>query len=673
MKYNFCLSCFNSLDGEEKCPHCGSYQNKHKKIEQGLVPGTELNDRYLIGEVLGFGGFGITYKVFDTKLNQILAIKEYFPTSLSTRVPNTEDLIIYKENEFQTGKKKFIEEAKNTGKFFGSKNIVSVFEYFEENNTAYYVMEYLDGISLKDFLSQNGNKLDVQTSVDIITGILDGLDEIHGVGLTHCDMTLDNIMLTLDGRTVIIDLGAAKYSNLKSVNEDIVVKMGYSPPEQYQGNGNVGAYTDMYAVGAMLYKLLTGALPDESLDRKEKETLKKPSEIVDDIPENIDRLCIKALALNSELRIQTAEQFRAGLNGKLYRIPDEEVKMRKIRTFSIIGAVAVVMMLCISLGIAFRGVNSEVNLNKYIKEDTTVEIWVPYSVSPIDETNAKEIYEEIAEQFKLDLAENDSKNKLKANIDIKIEYIYEGAYAERLYDAYCYGGMPDVYRTDLVDAEYMRADLGWVKDKIIKDNYALGTEINNYIYELPVTADADVMYVNRKFDPNNQLTSATTVTDLSTKLTELMNDDLNLPIAVSNSCLAIKRTEEMGTYTLKAPIDMFMNGGTLAYVGKMSELSLIKERVKWYTMTQYPDAFYNYTPAETWGVSVSADESHQYASMYVLSYLLSDNAQEIMCIENTTYIPLNASILDVYVNETHQKHNLGYLLDVSFEIYTIVN
>ncbi|MGN1161176.1 MAG: protein kinase [Candidatus Fimenecus sp.] len=659
--HDFCISCFNPLNNSERCPHCGRYQEENR-VSYGLNVGTLLGGRYLVGEILGSGGFGITYKVFDTKLKQILAIKEYFPNAISTRVPGTKEIIVYKKEEFEAGKNKFITEAKNTGKFFNSNNIVKVFEYFEENGTVYYVMEYLNGITLKKLIKQNGGKLDLNLAVEITNGILDGLQEIHDAGFAHCDMAPDNVMLTVDNRVVIIDLGAAKYSDVKDALADIVVKMGYSPPEQYRSTEKPGAHTDMYAVGAMLYQMLTGIMPDESLDRQEKDNLQKPSKINEDIPKNLDGLCMRAMALESGLRIQNVKAFKAGLNGKIYRTPEEERKIRRIKGITSFAVVATIMILCVGLGIAFRGANSGVNLNKYIKEDTTVEIWIPYS---LDEEGTRQKYDAVFDAFEKELSKDESRKKLKSEIRIKKVYVSEYEYAERLQEAYENGEMPDVYRTDLADSEYDAADLSWVKREIIKDNCALGKELDNYKYSLPISADCDVLYVNRKFDKENELSGAKTPDDLKSIAQRLVSGKNMADISVSNHCMAEERVGLAGTFS--DPVNVFTGEKAPAYVGKLSDLKYIKDGVKWFTMMPYPDGMYNFTPAETWSVEDSSDKSHQYAAMYVLSYLLSDTAQEIMYIENESYMPLNKNVLDIYINETHSNDNLDYLTGVTFE------
>lgn len=647
-RYNICPSCFRTLTDSEICRHCGKILNEVKKIPYGLPTGTVINGRYMIGEVLGIGGFAVTYKAYDKKLEQIIAIKEFFPAGFANRAPGTEKVIKLNEEEFSKSKAAFLEEAKNTAKFFGSRNIVNVFDCFEANGTAYLVMEFLDGINLKNFVAQNGGKLDSETSVEIICNILEGLREIHKSGLTHRDLSLDNIMLTVDGRTVIIDLGAAKYNELQKANSDnIVVKMGYAPPEQYQRNAKQGAFTDTYAVGAMLYKMLVGVLPDESLDRQEKDTLALPTQLDGQIPAYLDNICLRALALQSSLRFQSAEQFLLSLKKRGTRSPKQILKLRRIIAASASAAVAVIMTVCIGLGITFRGAGNEVNLNKYIKEDTTVEIWIPY-LSEEGKEETEKIYTAVFECFEKSIQENDGKKSLKSQITVIPTYIPLAEYNDRLLEASENGALPDVYRTDLTDFDRELVDLTWIKKEIIKDNYALGKEIKNYDFYLPVSADCDVAYVNRKYDMENTLAQAYDAETFSESLSKL---SLKYP--------------DLLRLADDAQDEAFKEGKAIALEGKMSDFDSVKKSVKWFTVMPNYQNYGDFVTAEAFGVNQNGNKSHQYASMYVMSYLLSDEAQEIMYIENNSFIPLNKSILEVYVWETHKNDVLDFLFDIT--------
>ena len=206
-----CLGCMRVYDtaDSKKGPHCGAGRDIGTGPENALhIPvGTVLKDRYLIGKVLGHGKFGVTYIGFDLTLNVVVAIKEYLPGEFSTRMPKQPELIIYgdrKAEQFEVGKKKFIEEARILIKLEDAPEVVHIFDCFEANSTAYIVMEYLEGETLKKRLERE-KKLTVEQSLPIIIDVLHALEAVHQQGILHRDIAPDNIFLTRDGRTKIID------------------------------------------------------------------------------------------------------------------------------------------------------------------------------------------------------------------------------------------------------------------------------------------------------------------------------------------------------------------------------------------------------------------------------------------------------------------------------------
>lgn len=643
-EFDFCISCFHQINKNDVCPYCGRKQYGFSTLPFQLKPNTLLNDRYLIGEVLGFGGFGITYKAYDITLNQILAIKEFYPAGLVNRSSDNPKVNILREDEYAKGKSIFIEEAKKSAKFFGSKNIVNVFDYFEANNTAYLKMEFLDGISLKDFINQGNGVVDVPTAINITNNILNGVSELHKNGYIHCDLSPDNIMITTDNRIVIIDLGAAKQNNRGSdINDDKVLKIGYAPPEQYQDDGSLGTFTDIYAVGAILYRMLTGKTPDESNDRAEKDTLVEPNKINNKIPKNINNVCMRALALNSSLRIQSAEQFKLGLQGKIFRTEKQEKKFRKITTFSTVAAVLAIMAISIAFGFIYRGANNTVKLDKYIKEPSTVSIWVPYDNAYYEQT--KSIYNEIFTSFQNELKENET---FSSEINVEVEYVEKSTYSKRLKAAIESGSSPDIFASKYCDNEAAEAEISWIVNKVIKSNYILYKSYNKECFELPISCDSRVIYVNRKYDTDGALLSASSNEEF--KETE------------ASICSTYSLETANYDYCLPSNLQRFCDGKTSLYCGKISDLPKIKNHISWLSMCSPAVEDYYIEYHDKW--SVKADNEPNYASMYVLSYLLSDSAQELMFIENDSFIPLNRNILDVYIYETHKNDNLICLNDL---------
>lgn len=673
---DLCIRCFRQIGGAEVCPYCGAVQKLTPKEAFHLHPRTVLNDRYVIGEVVGYGGFGVTYKALDMRLNEIVAIKEYFPAGLVNRVPGETEVIKYpgeKGKSFAEGKEKFLKEARNTAKFSNNPNIVNVFDFFEANETAYIIMEFLDGISLKQYMKQCGGKLDVQSSLEIINSVISGLKEVHKAGIVHRDISPDNIFLTSSNKIKIIDFGAARFSSSDQESTfSIIIKQGYAPPEQYRGKSKQGAFTDVYAVGAMLYAMLTGEVPEESVDRQIEDTLQPPSALESSIPKYLDNVIMKALSIKSELRFQNMEQFSEALLGKKSVLnPEDELKRRQKRrkiAFSIIGAV---IGICICVGVVFKLATQDVNLNRYIKEDAVIEVWVPVQGDEEAQAATQSIYNEIYQGFSDTLAANDSKKALKAALDVHITYIPAESYKQAIADAQSNGTMPDVFRTDLAEAAETKlptADLSWIRKKIIRKEYALYDQPERCTTELPVSTDARVLYINNKFVPDGALDHVYSVEALTEKITDLPEGVAPLSInpvyfedhggELKKAKLGIYSSEEEGV-----ALQNFTSAKAACYLGEISELPEIKDsQISWYKMSHPIEFGTQSTYAETWGVAAQADESRQYAAMYVLSWLLTEDAQEILYIDNDSFVPLNVNTRNVYVQETHRNDALEFLI-----------
>lgn len=191
-----CLSCFNQYDEQYNiCPHCGQETHVNPVEPIHLAPGTILCNRYVIGTAVGAGGFGIVYRAWDQKLESIVAVKEFFVNRLVTRAAGVKDLIVTHKgkSEFEYRKQRFLAEARTMAKFGSHRSIPNVFEFFEENNTVYIVMELLHGASLSEYIATNGGKIDVDFATMIANEVGNALISLHAEGITHCDVAPDNI------------------------------------------------------------------------------------------------------------------------------------------------------------------------------------------------------------------------------------------------------------------------------------------------------------------------------------------------------------------------------------------------------------------------------------------------------------------------------------------------
>ena len=320
----FCGNCFNnSLNDQQICTICG-FNNKlnHIKAPHSLPAGTILNGRYIIGRVLGQGGFGITYTARDHQTGQLAAIKEFFPDSMATRTDRTTVTPFYGERgeNFTYGRSSFLQEAETMAQFIGNPNIIRVYSYFEENGTAYFVMEYVDGVSLQEHIKSKGGKLSFDDALDLLMPVMDALSVVHEKGIIHRDVTPDNIYISRDGTVKLLDFGAARYS-LGNVSRslDVILKHGFAPKEQYKRRGRQGPYTDVYALGATLYYSITGVRPDDAIDRSDEDDMPYPTSLGAQITPQQEAVLLKAMAVDYQDRYQTMVEFKnaiCNLNSK---------------------------------------------------------------------------------------------------------------------------------------------------------------------------------------------------------------------------------------------------------------------------------------------------------------------------------------------------------------------
>ena len=309
-----CYHCFQEKGNTPVCPYCGYNADEDRdRFPMALPAGIPLGDYYLLGRVLGQGGFGITYIAKDTKRGNRVAIKEYFPDSMATRsATNTVSPYSGERGQgFIYGKQCFLDEAKTLATFVGNPHIVRVYRYFEDNGTAYFVMEYVEGDSLKDYLKKHNRKISFEEAKRILVPVMDALEVVHSKGIVHRDISPDNIIITKDGGVKLLDFGAARYSiGDMSRSLDVVLKHGYAPREQYSRHGRQGPFTDVYSLAATFYRAITGIVPQESIDRMDNDQLVTPRYYCSDLTPQGEFALFKALAVQPADRFQTTREFK---------------------------------------------------------------------------------------------------------------------------------------------------------------------------------------------------------------------------------------------------------------------------------------------------------------------------------------------------------------------------
>lgn len=396
------------LDNEEVCPYCRKKIGEYTINQRALRPMTILDGKYLIGRVLGEGGFGITYLGLDLNLELKVAIKEYFPVQFASRNAydsNSNDVIVIRgksEVSFQKGSKRYEKEAKRLVKLEELPGIVRVLNFFYENNTAYMVMDYIQGISLKDYIHEK-KRISWKEAVDIIEPVVKSLGVLHDNGIIHRDISPDNIMMDSAGQITLIDFGAARELDNGEKSKTIELKHGYAPPEQYQSDGNQGPWTDVYALCATLYYLVSGKVLPSAMSIYDKNAKVNPLHSYDSsIPKNIEDTILQGLNVNIKYRIKDMKELYDHLyNGR--RI----IPWRKI----IIAGISIISVLAIMLVI--NGIRT-IQMNKTEKPDNTS---ISRDVQQIDQTVSEEDIQNI------EVVDEDSDYEIEEKDDSATNYI----------------------------------------------------------------------------------------------------------------------------------------------------------------------------------------------------------------------------------------------------------
>lgn len=282
------------------------YSNLALKVE------TVLNQRYVIRGVIGIGGFGITYQVYDIYNKQVYALKELFINDTVIRGDDGKTVIPYenKRKIFEHGVERFLEESSILHELNGVSNVVGITDYFQENNTAYFVMEYIQGKTLKGVMAQYGGRIPIPKAVDIIFKVGETLKIINQkYHIFHRDLSPENILIRENGEPVIIDFGNAKnYMRNEGNSMSVVLKPGFAPPEQYTGKDQ-GPWTDVYSLAGILYYIISGTKVSPSTERIMGTTYEPLCEKVPECPASISNAIDRALILNPKERTQDTGSF----------------------------------------------------------------------------------------------------------------------------------------------------------------------------------------------------------------------------------------------------------------------------------------------------------------------------------------------------------------------------
>lgn len=320
-----CPRCFNRTMHEGVCFSCGYYITSERNPIV-LPEFTVLKKRYTVGTTLGIGGFGITYSAWDNYEGKKKAIKEFFPNSHANRDTNEKNVIpIAGESDvFSNGLEKFSKEASILMDIGGIASVVKVEDFFQENGTAYMVMEYVDGVSLRSVCKTDGGQVSMDKAGAVFIALARTLEKIHAYKLLHRDVSPDNIMMLPNGSVKLIDFGAARYVSGHAAKLTVVLKPGFAPIEQYSSKGEQGAWTDIYGLACCMYWYISGIKVPDALERQKGKDVEPLCEIRSDVSQNFSDVIQKAMMLDKNQRYQSVSAMLKDLDVQARTVPLDE-------------------------------------------------------------------------------------------------------------------------------------------------------------------------------------------------------------------------------------------------------------------------------------------------------------------------------------------------------------
>lgn len=639
-----CNNCFGEYEQDYGvCPHCGYTEGMQPKEAYMLYAGTILQNRYIVGEVLGFGGFGITYKAYDTKLERIIAIKEYYPSGLVYRTPGTKDVVVFKGKRFKdyaNGLTRFLDEARNATKFINNPNIIDIMEFFEENGTAYFVMELLVGLPLDKFLAQCGGKLDTNAAITIISSVGLALQDIHKEGYIHRDIAPDNIYICDNGKVKLFDFGAARFSAEEDKNLTVVLKPGYAPVEQYETVNKQGPWTDVYALGATMYRMVTGIKPDESTNRKTADIVEQPCVLAPEITENLSNAIMRAMAIEKHLRYQNVKEFIDAIKSEKKVMSVEAVKKRRktFRWVGIAGSLAIIAAGALIFHHNWNDQKEEATL-----PDASIDFW--YIAEPDSEKGMEQVVADFIEMY--------------PNVTINAYVYSEEEYEAELNKAMAEDRLPAIFECTGLSDDCLEntIELGNVYKEIAVDNLYFMADYSDY-YEtqtkMPSSFEMPVIFVN------------TAYTDYEGEYMEDLADITVNAEASANFSVASKwekyyesnvNTETWNMVT--GDVEAFINGESIVYLGSNSDLeyvySVMTGKCEHYTLSGKKVLC---VPGNEWSINDLSEDENLVAERF-LAYLIQDpTTQDYMYMQgdygDKTKLPINKDAIATLISDDVQ-------------------
>ncbi|MDO4742876.1 MAG: PASTA domain-containing protein [bacterium] len=307
-----CLNCMNTNLNEEFCPVCGFGTSQLEDNPKFLKPKTIINSRYVVGTVKDSNGEGITYIGYDTQLDIVVRIREYFPTGLCSR--DSDGRVVIAEDcefVFNEGIINFIELNKKLLALNNLKILLPIIEIIECNGTCYSISRWMPAITLREFLLRNGGTLTWEQARPLLIPFISAMKELHDASIIHCGISPDTLLVGKDGTIRIIEFCTRKARTAKS-SMTAQLFLGFAAIEQYGAEGNIGTWTDVYGLAAVIYRIIVGSAPPEAAQREQEDTLSVSARVVESLPQNVLETLASALQVRAEDRIKNMEELKNG-------------------------------------------------------------------------------------------------------------------------------------------------------------------------------------------------------------------------------------------------------------------------------------------------------------------------------------------------------------------------
>lgn len=575
-----------------------------------LAPGTILNKKYRIKRSIGSGGFAITYEAYDKVMAERVAVKEFYPKGYVNRRPGETKVRICtgsKKDDYDLWKEQFLKEARNTRNLSENedvakeKDIIKVYDCFEENQTAYMIMEYVDAPLLKDKLKEG--KMTEDTACGYMRALLKALVKVHRYGMVHADISPDNIFITGTDSVKLFDFGAARLLGGDS-SGDPLGKPGYAPPEQYDRNNQPAVSMDIYAAGAVFYEMLTGKRPIDAQRRLKGERLKKPGEYGVLVSAQIEKTMFRALALRPQDRFLTVQAFQRA------------IKIKDLKKFAIPAAVVVVAA---GMVVASRMISADKSkLDFGNMESERLSVWLCAE-------------EKTGEKLSEMLMESVQKEWEQITVDVRV--ISGETYTDQLTEAAKKDKLPDVFCTDGIPASEYCTELSDLIDSMELSSYLYLERLKDQeeVYELPTALQIGTVYISR--EKEEQLPAYFDYASLWEQRERLgFADDPDAFAKFADS---------------RDPVCLI--------AGDLSDM----EKVEEVTIEKIPSADFAALPIlkegkvtgsliNHYGIKKCEDINKNQAGMALLSMLFSDGMQSAYYMNNEEGIPLNKTIFEEY-------------------------